>query len=486
MHTCKRLYIIVFLFVTLACKQTGNESIDSGSEISEPIPEPVAVDLDTLKKRGKITAIVDNSSTGFFLYKGQPMGYEYDLLARYAEYMDLNLEIKMTESIRDAFVMLNKGEGDVIAYSLTITKKRKEIVEFTDSHYTTRQVLVQRKPDNWRSQTLDQIDDALVRNQVDLIGKEIHIRKNSSYTERLENLSHEIGGDILIIEEDDSAETEELIKGVSTGEFDYTVADESVALVNASYYPNIDVKTPVSFPQQIAWAVRKTSPELRESFNDWMSKIKKEPTFNVIYAKYFKSTRSSLLRAQSDYSSINGDQISPYDSLLKIAADTVGWDWRLLAAQMYQESKFDPNVKSWAGAIGLMQLVPETGQRFGARNLYNPNQNIMAAAKFIHYLDGLWKKTIDDPEERKKFVLASYNVGLGHVTDARDLAIKYDKDPTKWYDNVETYLLFKSKPKYFQDPVVNSGYCRGSEPVQYVKEILSRYNEYVQFMSENS
>ena len=464
------------------CHRSGNES--TRLKVTEKVTaEAVGFDLDKIKERGSLIAIVDNSSTGYFLYKGQPMGYEYDMLSLFARQIGVTLEVKAITDIDKAFEMLNSGEGDVIAYSLTVTKARKEMVDFTDIHYSTRQVLVQRKPKGWRKMTKEQIDKVLIRNQVDLIGKEVHVRKSSAYEERLQHLSQEIGGDIFIIEDQDSAETEEMIRKVAEGKIDFTIADESLAFVNAAYYPYIDVKTPISFPQQIAWAVRKNSPQLRDAMNDWMKSLKKQPTFNVIYNKYFKSPRASLKRAKSDFSSLGGEKISEYDDLIKIAADSLGWDWRLLASQIYQESHFDPNATSWAGAVGLMQLVPETGQRFGAVNLTDPTESIKAGVNYLKFLDQLWAKTVKDKEERIKFVLASYNVGLGHVIDARELAHKYNKDVVKWEGNVEYYLLMKSKPDFFRDPIVESGYCRGEEPVNYVRQILSRYSQYKQLIS---
>src|SRR5690606_25430388 len=149
----------------------------------------------------------------------------------------------------------------------------------------------------------------------------------------------------------------------------YTVSDHQIAMVNANYYPNLDVSTILSLPQQIAWSVRKNSPQLLEAVDAWLTKIKKEPTFMVIYNRYFKSPRTTLLRARSEYSSLfGGGKISQYDDLIKKGAEKLGWDWRLLAALIYQESKFVSSNESWAGARGLMQLMPETAKRFGATN----------------------------------------------------------------------------------------------------------------------
>ena len=477
----KAIILIAMITLLVSCHRSGNESDNLKSKKTQ-YPDPVNMDLNRIRERGSLIAIVDNSSTGYFIYKGRPMGYDYDLLKLFSDYLEVPLEIKYTPSIEQAFEMLNNGEGDIMAYSLTVTKERKGRVAFTTSHFTTRQMLVQKKPDNWFELSADNLEKSLLRNQVDLLGKQIHVRKHSAYIDRLHSLAQEIGGDIIIVEEPDSVETEALIKRVADGLINFTIADETVAVVNASYYRSIDVKTPISFPQNIAWAVRPNANELLRETNTWLKKVKREPTFNVIYNKYFKSTRASTIRAESDFSSFGGSSISQYDEYLKEAADSLGWDWKLLAAQMFRESKFDPNAKSWAGAIGLMQLVPETGRRFGARNLYNPEQNISAAGNFLQYLDGLWSKTIKDEYERKKFVLASYNVGLGHVEDARNLADKYGANPTVWDGNVEKYLLLKKTKEYFTDPIVNSGYCRGDEPVNYVRDILLYYEQYKQLI----
>jgi membrane-bound lytic murein transglycosylase F len=476
------MLLVMCLLLVPSCRRSGNESADLSLDEERNQVKPVELDLAAIKKRGILRAIVENSSTGFFIYKGRPMGYEHDLLALYAKSIGVELEIKVTSSIEESFSMLTLGKGDIMAYSLTVTKERKKFATFTDSHYTTRQVLVQKKPENWREMTRDAIEASLIRNQTDLMGKQVHVRKNSAYADRLHNLSQEIGADIMIIEEADSLETEKLISKVAKGEIKYTVADETQALVSAAYYPDIDVKTPISFEQKIAWAVRPNAPELLESINEWIDDLKKTPTYNVIYNKYFKNIRTSSYRARSDYSSMGGEKISIYDDLIKKGAARLGWDWRLLASQIYQESKFNPLAVSWAGAIGLMQMVPETGKRFGATNLENPAESLQAGVNYLLYLDDLWKKTVTDDEERKKFVLASYNVGLGHVVDARELTRKYNGNPLIWED-VAKFLLKKSEPEYFRDEVVKSGYCRGQEPVTYVRQILNRYEQYRQSIS---
>jgi membrane-bound lytic murein transglycosylase F len=338
---------------------------------------------------------------------------------------------------------------------------------------------VQRKPENWRKLSDQQIDEGVIRNPVDLVGKKVNVINGTSHEQRLVNLSEEIGGDILIDRDTLNAESESLIRKVALGEIDYTVADHTIARVNASYYPNLDVNTVLSVAQQIAWAVRKNSPQLLAEINNWMLKIKKEPTFMVIYNRYFKSPRTSLMRMNSDYSSLGGiGKLSPYDSLIRKGAAKLGWDWRLLASVIYQESRFMPQDESWAGAQGLMQLMPATAKRFGATNPHDPQQNITAGVNYLHYLDQVWSKHVTDREERLKFILASYNAGLMHIIDARNLAKKNGLNPNVWRGSVEYYLSKKSDPKFYRDPVVKAGYCKCEEPVHYIRDVLARYDVY--------
>jgi membrane-bound lytic murein transglycosylase F len=444
--------------------------------LSFDVPQ-VEIDLDDIVKRGYINALVDNNSFSYFIYKGHPMGYEYELLQLLAKQLDVSLKIKVTSGVDRAFEQLNTGEGDIIAFPLTITKPRREIVNFTRPHFNTYQVLVQRKPNNWRNLSLEQINDSMLRDPAELVGKKIYVIKGTSHELHLKHLSEELGGDILIENDTLSSESESLIRKVALGDIDYTVADHTMARINSAYYPNLDVSTVLSIPQQIAWALRKNSPKLMEVIDRWLLDIKEEPTFMVIYNRYFKSPRTSIDHMQSDYSSLGGNKLSPYDDLIKQGADKLGWDWRLLAAVVYQESKFNPTDESWAGARGLMQLMPETAKRFGATDLKDPKQSLKAGVNYLMYLEKYWTRRIPDQQERLKFVLASYNAGLAHILDARKLCKKYGRNEALWLD-VQYFLLKKSDPKYYRDPLVTAGYCKCEEPVDYVQVVLDRFEEY--------
>jgi membrane-bound lytic murein transglycosylase F len=468
----QRLALLCILSVTMlySCKHVD----ESEKALTTP---KVNIDLDSIKKRGYITALVDNNSISYFLYKGQSMGYDYELLQRMAKDLGVKLRLRRISGVENAIKKLNAGEADVLAFPLTITSQRKDYVRFTQPHFNTHQVLVQRKPQGWERLTRDEINAGMIKNPHDLIGKTVHVLNRSSFVDRLRNLSEELGGEIIVVEDSADAQSESLIQKVAMGEIDYTVADQVIASVNLNYYPNLDASTVLSLPQQIAWAVRKNSPQLQSSINTWLTKIKKEATFMVIYNRYYKSPRTSFLRANSRYATINGDRLSPYDPIIKEGAEIVGWDWRLLAAMIYQESRFNPNDQSWAGARGLMQLMPATAQRFGVSNPDDPRQSIRAGVRFLKNLDEYWVKKVADSTQRIKFVMASYNVGLTHITDARKLTIKNQENAGDW-GTVEKYLLKKSDPSFYKDPVVIAGYCKCEEPVRYVEEVMSRYEEY--------
>lgn len=481
----QKILIIILYILFAGCSNPGLDKSQK-PETPDYLKNPVSFDLKDIQERGSIVAIVDNSSTSYFIYRGQPMGYEYELLRWFTESMGLELELKIAPSIDDAFRMLNTGEGDVIAHNLTVTKERRKIINFTRSHHTVHQVLVQRKPDNWRDMKLHEIENTLIRAPIDLIGTKVHVRRSSSFAERLKNLSDEIGGDIIVVEEEASVDTEDLIKMVVNKEINYTVADNDVATINKTYYPILDVGTKLSFPQQIAWGVRKNSPKLQKELNNWLTELKRGPEYNVLYNKYFKNLKASKYRYKSDYNSIAGKKISEYDALIQKYADKINWDWLLLASMIYQESRFDPDAESWAGAKGLMQLVDNTASEFGNGNMFDPESNIQAGTNLIIWLEEYWNNVIESEDERLKFILASYNAGHMHVEDSRRLAEKYDADPNVWESNVEKYLQLKSEEAYFSDPVVVAGYCRGDEPVKYVIQILDRYEKYSQLIRGDS
>ena len=479
MHYHYSLKIIAFLILALGiindpvCNTRKNTSFDNDSLF-------MGIDLPQILERRKLMALTGNSSTSYFIYKGEPMGYEYEMLLSFCKYLGVDLQIVVVNDINKVFDLIRKGEVDIVSSNLTVTEERMRKVNFTEPLICTRQVLVQLKPNGWNNMSVDEMNEYLVRRTIDLSGKDIYVRKESSFYSRLMNLQEEIGAKINIMEAPGEITTEGLITMVANGKIPFTIADENVAMVNQTYYPDIDIETAVSFPQKIAWAVNKKSPQLLAKLNKWMSAKKNTNEYAALYNKYFKNPKGAGKRNSSEFSSLGGNKISPYDDMIKVYSNEIGWDWRLLASMIYQESKFDPDAQSWAGASGLMQMIPSTAFEYGLDTCgeASPMASIEAGTRHLIKLEKYWLKFISSKPERIKFVLASYNVGLGHIIDARNLAKKYHKNQDIWTDNVEKFILLKSTPKYYNDPIVKCGYCRGEEPSKYVKEVIIRYQHY--------
>lgn len=430
-----------------------------------------------IQERGKLIATTNYNSTDYFIYRGEPMGYQYEKLKMFADYLGVELEIDVARGLDDAFARLEEGKSDLIAMGLTVTRTRSEEVDFTLPLLQTRQMLVQRKPDNWRKmRTWDDIEKNLIRNPLDLGGKTVWVQKSSAHGERLRNLSEEIGQPI-IVNEDPVYEVEQLVEAVARGDIDYTVCDEHMAALFEKQYPDIDIRTPVSFPQNIAWAVRHDSDSLRMSINSWIGEFNNTVASRHLADKYFNSPRAAFM-AKSEAVSFNGKSISAYDEILRNISRQHDFDWRLVASLVYQESQFKPEAKSWAGAFGLMQMMPATAKLLGIDSTANEFEQLEAGIIYLTMLDDELPREISDPAERIKFILAAYNLGIAHVFDARRLAKKNGKDPNVWTGNVDYYILNKSNPVYYNDSVVRFGYARGEETYNFVNEVLDRFEHY--------
>jgi len=481
------LYLIVLLpFIFISCSETSNNS-ENNSQGNSTNGKTAAQEslLINIKKKGKLTAFTNYNSHGYFLYRGSTMGFQYELLKSFSDYLGVELELVIQSEFSQVMANINNKEYDVLAMDLAITAERKKYMLFSDPIYKSKQILVQKLPDNWRKmRTWDDIESHLLRDPIDLQGKDIYIQKGSSFIERLKNINAETGGEMTIIEVERSID--ELIEDVANGDIEFTVCDSHVARINKKYHKNIDIETQLgSYSQNLAWAFPLGYDSLVMACNNWLKEYKNSKEFYYVYNKYFKNSRTTMM-AKSEYNSYNGNKISPFDDIIKEYSKKIDWDWKLLASLIYQESKFDPQAESWAGAFGLMQMMPATAKEYSITESSPAEKQIYAGVEYLEFIDKQLKPHIHDSIERRKFVMAAYNVGLAHVLDARRLAEKYDKNPEIWENNVDYFLLNKSKPKYYKDPVVHYGYCRGSEPYKYVNQIYKRYEHYDNLIKDDT
>lgn len=446
--------MLLCLLVTAGCR--GNRT-DSREERAH--------DLQQIKDSGELVVLTLYSSTSYFNYRGQDMGFQYELSEQFAKSLGVKLKVKVARNVKDLIRKLEAGEGDLIAYTLPVTKEWKDSLLYCGEDVITHQVVVQRK--NGRHKPLKDVTE--------LIGKDIYVNPGKYY-ERLVNLDKELGGGIRIhLVRSDSISAEDLITQLAQGKISYTVADNDIARLNRTYYPNLDINLKISFDQRSSWAVRKDCPQLARAASEWHKANLTSPDYKASTKRYFEISKAT---PHTPILSLREGKISHYDALFKKYAKEIGWDWRLLASLAYTESNFDTTAVSWAGARGLMQLMPSTARAMGLPDgkEQNAEESIKAAVKYI----GMTAQNFSElpKEEQVNFVLASYNSGIGHVQDAMALAEKYGKDPHVWKDNVEKYIVLKANEEYFTDPVCKNGYFRGTETYNFVREITGRYEQY--------
>ena len=501
MRYCFR--ILLAALVLPACKEasppiSGADTSAKTSTSAANLSPSFAWDLDDIKKRDTLIVLAPYNSTTYFLYRGEAMGSEYELLRDFARDAGVEMRVVLVQDRDSMFNMLRAGKGDIAAARLIPLPQDSGRVAFTRELYRSEPVVVQQKQSVAKAiaslpEPVDTLLKAgpaerspsytarvrLISRPADLVAKRVDLPKQSPYVQTLMELEDSVTGDIQVVELD--ASDDKLIREVAKGNVQYTVAEGNVAELQQAYYKNLHVRPVIGAAKKVAWAVRPNAPVLLSELNRWIGDEKTGSLFNRLYKKYFTDRRAYEERLQSRYLTSETGTLSPYDKLLKRHAGELGWDWRLLGSQMYQESRFKPTARSWAGATGLLQLMPATGRQFGVRNPNDPEQNVAGAVRFLQWLTRYWTPRIPDPQERLKFILASYNTGAGHVEDAQRLAEANKDDPKKWSD-VSYWLLQKSKREVYTKPMVKYGFSRGIEPVTYVAIILDRFDHYKQFV----
>ncbi len=421
-------------------------------------------DLAAIKQRGVLRVLTRNNATTYFLWHGELFGFEYELARHFAESHGLRLEMVVPPSREQLLPWLRQGKGDIIAASLTINDLiEKQGVRFSRPYNQASEIVISRS------------DEIGLEHPEALSGRTVVVRRSSSYWQNLKKLQAQ-GIRLSLRAAPEELETSEIIARVASGEYDLTVADSHILDIDLTWRDDVKAAFPLDAPQQHGWLIRENNPQLLQAVNDFFKKEYRGLFYNVTYRKYFRNSKQNLRQVALHSEVFNETRISPYDTLVQKYAKEYGFDWRLLVSQMYQESRFDPEAKSWMGAMGLMQVMPQTAMELGLEDLHHPETSVHAGVKYLH---GLMRSF--EPElgvaDRTWFALASYNAGIGHVIDARRLARQLDLEPNRWFGNVEKAMLLLSKSEYAKS--ARHGYVRGYEPVNYVREIRDRYHAYL-------
>jgi membrane-bound lytic murein transglycosylase F len=415
------------------------------------------VTLQRILKTGEITVVTRNNAQCYYLYRDQFMGFEYELAQAFAEYLGVRLKVKVVESWQDMVAALNKGSAAFIAASKPIMPKWQTEVAFSDGYMeVAQQIIAHRK-------------NSSIKTASDLSGKTVDVRKGTAYQQRLMELRDQ--GIDLAIRLHDDLPTEELIQKVADEEIDFTIANSNIILINRRNFPGAVSTGSINNRMQLGWAVYPKSIELLEQINAFLKVAKKSGKFDSIYDKYYGDTQDFDYVDLKVFHRRIKDRLSRYSPFIKAAAKKHGFDWRLIAAQIYQESHLNPWAKSQAGARGLMQILPSTGQSLGIDDLFDPVQNINAGVQHLKNLFNHFDKL--KGQDRLLISLAAYNIGQGHIHDARKLAQKKGLDPNKWESLSKTLPLLQYR-KYYKN--AKYGFCRGTEPIRYIKQIMIYYD----------
>ncbi|MEX0929678.1 MAG: transglycosylase SLT domain-containing protein [Balneolales bacterium] len=432
--------------------------------------EPVDLDFPEILDRGTIRLITNYNVGSYFLQGGFDRGFEYEFFAAFARKHDLNIEIIILQPGDDPVEMLNRGEGDIIASNFIKTPWRNERVSFSE-------------PYNLISQHLIVADSTVMaRLPEDLDNMTISVRKHSAHHETLVELQdqgHQFEIDLIA----EAMDTEALVVGVANGRFQATVADDHEFSTIQTYVKGVTLGPALAEGLPVGWGVRKGAGQLQKEVDKYIygnfkydeesGKIWKSGFMALLLNRYF-SSRSRIEEHRQDVSELMYfGVLSPYDDMIRPEAESRGVDWKLVVAVMAQESAFRPNAISFAGAVGLMQIIPRFSEVRDEAKLMDPKTNIDEGLRYLK--KHLTHYAYLDEENQLALTLASYNAGVGHVADARRLAMDANKDPNDWNDVAEG-LLKLTDQKYYRQ--ARYGYCRGTETVDYVRKVLARYKTY--------
>ena len=423
-------------------------------------------DWEQIKETRTLRVLTRNHPASYFMWRGELMGFDYDLLKRFAKDHDLRLSMVVPGPGVDLAEALAAGQGDLIAASLTVTEARKQQgLAFTRPYMQVTEQLIAAAPGPGAA-------DAIPVAQR-LQGKSVAVNPFSSYYTNLVSLADASASPVEVLPVA-GATTEQLIDAVAEGRYDYTVADSHLVQIEQTYRDDFAVIGDISEERDIAWAVRGDQPQLLAQLNGFLNKHYRGLFFNVTYNKYFREEKRLEKKQRERLRDTSA--LSPYDALVRKHAVPADRDWRMVVSQMYQESRFNPKARSFAGARGLMQVMPRTARQMGISGLYEPENGIRAGVSYMDWLEERFPR--DLPFDQKiYFTLAAYNAGHGHVRDARRLAEQLGKDPDRWFNHVEDAMLLLAQPAYYEK--ARFGYVRGREPVNYVREIRDRYFGYL-------
>ncbi|WKE64631.1 membrane-bound lytic murein transglycosylase MltF [Gallaecimonas kandeliae] len=442
-----RLFLVSLALLLAACQDAS------------PQPQAPSNQLESILARGELRVGTRFSDTTYYEGADGPAGLDYELAAMFADYLGVKLVIDPSYSLSELFPKLEKGQYDLLAAGLTVTPERRKHFRFAPAYQAVSQKLVYKRGSP-RPRDFDDLNGSLM------------VMAYSAHAERLAQVAKSHPN--LKWTETSDMDSDELLQQVLAGHLDYTVADSNNLALNRRYYPDLMVGFTVAEEQPVAWAFPKTNDDsLYAALIEFFGEMSQSGVIARLEEKYYGHVRTfDYVDTRSFIRAVDRKLPRFQPSFEKYAGD---FDWRLLAAMSYQESHWNPNATSVTGVRGLMMLTLDTADLLGIDNRLDPAQSIRGGASYLHQLYDRMPESIP-ASERVWFAMAAYNVGEGHVLDARRITEKRGGNPNAWADVKDSLPLLRKKAWYSQ---TRHGYARGDEPVQYVDNIRRYYDTLV-------
>ena len=416
--------------------------------------------LERIQARGELRVATRISPTCYFEGAQGPTGLEYDLVTRFAEELGVTARFVHPRPLRRLLADVRSGRVDMAAAGLTVTPEREQTLRFTRPYQTVTQQLVYRRGGR-RPKDMNDLGDGV-----------LEVIADSAHEENLMDLQSS-GLDRLRWVASNGLTSEQLLARLDAGEIDYTVVDSNELALNRRFYAHVEPALDISEPQDIAWAFPDwQDSSLADAADAFLAKVEADGTLPNLIAHYYGYTGRLKFVDKRDFWRHVAQRLPAYQPHFEEAAEQVGLDWRLLAAVGYQESHWDPQAVSPTGVRGIMMLTRDTAKQVGAADREDARSSILGGAQYLRHIEAKIPERIPEPD-RLWLALAGYNVGFGHLEDARVLTQRQGGNPDRWLD-VKQRLPLLSKKAYYS--TLKHGYARGREPVTYVENVRNYFD----------
>jgi membrane-bound lytic murein transglycosylase F len=436
--------VLCVVFFTIFFHQYGKKE-----KIAVPLETHVENCHDTLH------ALIFYHASDYFVYRGSPIGFQYDMLKIMAKDMNKQIQITVESDPENAFFSCFTNDYDLVAMDVKKNQIFVNYLNFSEPHSYSYPVLISRKG--------TKICDTSVN--------VLHIPDLFPVDITLVDVDHASKWEMVYEEHQN---TEDLFELLAEKKVDFIASDYNLAVTLLPFYPSLKILGRIGSDFNREWVLNPENPNLNDSINSWLDDFKRTKQYSSLCQRYL--TASSHVIQQS-FGKSSRTSISTYDAIIKKYCKPYNLDWRFVSSIIFQETKFNTDLVGVGGSFGIMQLMPETALNYGITDTSSVEEQIRAGIKHIY---ALYKKYLDIKNEQDRLYVtaAAYNAGSGHLQDAMALCAKYEKDSVDTWQRIFKYLSLKSQKEYYNDPVVRCGYYPGNHSIKYAKEVMARYEAY--------